>query len=73
MTSKERMLAAIECRPLDHIPCSFMLFYNLFERCSSEQEYVEKELELGIDPYVHVGQLNHRLHQYGGQSAPRPT
>ncbi len=60
------MLAAIECRPVDYIPCSFMLFDNLFEQCRSEQEFVEKELELGIDPYVHVGHLNHRLHLYGG-------
>lgn len=66
MTSRERMLAAIEYRDADHVPCSFMLFFNLYERCRSDAEFVEKQLELGLDACVHVGHLNHALHLYGG-------
>jgi hypothetical protein len=66
MRSRERLLAAIEGGQPDYIPCSFMLFFSLYERCSSDAEFVEKQLELGLDPFVHVGQLNHDLHRYGG-------
>jgi uroporphyrinogen-III decarboxylase len=66
MTSRERMLAAIEYRDLDYTPCSFMLFFNLYERCRTDREFVEKQLEMGLDACVHVGQLNHTLHLYGG-------
>jgi len=66
MTSRERMLAAIGYRDADYIPCSFMLFFNLYDRCRSDAEFVEKQVELGLDACVHVGQLNHTLHLYGG-------
>ncbi len=66
MTSKERMLAVLNNQIPDYTPCSFMLFSNLYEKCSTEREYVEKQLELGIDAYAYVGYLNHTLHLYGG-------
>ena len=65
MNSKERMLAALEGSNGDHIPCSFMLFFNLYDNCTSELEYITKEIELGFDPYVHVGHLNHTMHLTG--------
>lgn len=65
MTSRERMLAAIGCETVDYTPCSFMLFFNLYNTCRSESEYVEKQVEMGLDAFVHVGQLNHTLHCYG--------
>ncbi len=66
MQSRERLLTAIAGGRPDHPPCSFMLFFSLYERCASEPEFVEKQLALGLDPFVHVGQLNHSLHRYGG-------
>jgi len=66
MLSRERLLAAIAGERPDHAPCSFMLFFSLYERCASDTQFVEKQLELGLDPFVHVGHLNHTLHQYGG-------
>ncbi len=42
-----------------------MLFFNLYNRCQSEREYVEEQLKLGLDAVVHVGHLNHTMHQYG--------
>jgi len=62
MTSRERMRAAMEYKDLDYIPCSFMLFYNIYEHCASEQEFITRQLDLGLDAFVHVGHLNHTLH-----------
>ncbi len=66
MRSRERLLAAIGGGQPDYVPCSFMLFFSLYERCSTDAEFVERQLELGLDPFVHVGHLNHQLHGYGG-------
>ena len=65
MNSKERMLSVMEGKKVDHIPCSFMLFYNLYDDCKSELEYITKEVELGLEPHVHVGHLNHSMHLTG--------
>ena len=65
MTSKERMLAAIHGERSDYTPCSFMLFLNLYDQCRDEEEFVNRQLELGLDACVHVGHLNHRMHFYG--------
>lgn len=65
MNSRERFLSAIENKQLDYIPCSFMLFYNLYDRCKSEEEYIAREVEMGLDPHVHVGHLNHTMHLTG--------
>jgi len=62
MTSRERMLAAMEYRETDYIPCCFMLFFNVYSKCGSEREFVEKQLEMGLDAYVHVGHLRHSMH-----------
>jgi hypothetical protein len=59
------MLSALECGTVDYVPCSFMIFYNLYQKCKTEQEYVEEQLKLGMDAFVHVGLLNHSLHLYG--------
>jgi len=65
MNSRERFLSAIENKPIDYVPCSFMLFYNLYNTCKSEEEYIAREVELGLDPHVHVGHLNHTMHLTG--------
>lgn len=49
------MLGAIESREIDYIPCSFMLFWNVSQSCSSQEESVEKQLQLGLDPYLTTG------------------
>jgi uroporphyrinogen-III decarboxylase len=65
MDSRERFLSVIENKPVDYIPCSFMLFYNLYEDCKTELEYITREVELGLDAHVHVGHLNHSMHLTG--------
>ena len=62
MNSKERLLAAIEYEETDYTPCSFMIFFNQYFKCKTEREFVEKQLELGLDAYAHVGHLKHSLH-----------
>lgn len=62
MTSKERMLSAIQCKDIDYIPCCFMLFWNLSKRCKSEREFVERQLDLGLDAYVTVEPLKRSFH-----------
>ncbi len=62
MTSKERMLAALSCQDVDHIPCSFMIFKNLRRKCRNEAEFAQKQIELGLDTYVHTGYLGLSCH-----------
>jgi len=54
LSSRERMLAAIECRELDHIPCSFMLFNAVRERSRDYAHFVAQQVEMGLDAYVQV-------------------
>jgi uroporphyrinogen-III decarboxylase len=54
MSSRERMLAALTRRTPDHVPCCFMIFAALRERCASQEEYVERQLALGLDAYVEI-------------------
>jgi hypothetical protein len=66
MTSRERMLAALAGETPDHTPCSFMLYLSLSRQCRTDAEYVEREVAMGLDAFVHVGHLNATLHRYGG-------
>ena len=68
MTSRERMLAALECRPVDHVPCSFMLFGNLRSRCRTDEEFVRRQLEMGLDAYCHTGFLEPSIHPEARES-----
>jgi len=56
------MLASISCQPVDYIPCSFMMFFNLKSECPTEEKFVERQLEMGLDAYTHVGHLEAALH-----------
>jgi len=62
MTSRERMLAAISCQPVDYTPCSFMIFYNLMTRCANQQEFLEQQVAMGLDPFAHAGYLKPAMH-----------
>ncbi|MEW6357642.1 MAG: uroporphyrinogen decarboxylase family protein [Planctomycetota bacterium] len=52
MSSRERMLAAIEGRKPDHTPCSFMIFNGLRQTCKDQLEFVEKQVKMGLDTFV---------------------
>jgi len=52
LSSRERMMAAIECREPDYVPLCFMIFSALKNRCKGQHEFIEKQLELGLDVMV---------------------
>lgn len=54
MSSRQRLLAAMTDGDLDHIPCAFMLHGGLKERCSSYEEFIERQLEMGLDAFVQL-------------------
>lgn len=62
MTSRERMLAAISCEPVDYIPCSFMLFFNMMARSADHAEFLERQVVMGLDPFSHAGYLKPAMH-----------
>ena len=64
LTSRERMLEAISCREPDYAPCCFMIFSALRSQCKDEFEFVDRQLELGLDVAIGIqsGTLSGRGH-----------
>ena len=54
LSSRERMLAAVNGETPDHVPCCFMLFRALQQRCRDQAEFVQRQLELGLDACVEL-------------------
>ncbi|MFH1084793.1 MAG: hypothetical protein V1772_03420, partial [Chloroflexota bacterium] len=54
MTPRERLLRALRCEPVDYVPCAFMSFAAMRNRCQDAYETVERELELGLDAWLFV-------------------
>jgi uroporphyrinogen-III decarboxylase len=54
LSSRERMMAAIRCRTPDYVPCCFMLFSALRQQCTDQFEFVDRQLEMGLDAYVQL-------------------
>lgn len=54
LSSRQRMLAALECREPDQTPCSFMLFKGLWAQSESYLDFVQRQLDLGLDAYVQL-------------------
>jgi len=48
------MLAALGCGEPDHTPCCFMLFNALKAGCRDYKEFIEKQVEMGLDAYVEL-------------------
>jgi uroporphyrinogen-III decarboxylase len=51
-SSRERMLAALNCEQPDHTPCSFMLFKSLQTHSRDALNFVERQIEMGLDTVV---------------------
>jgi len=54
MTSRQRMLSALNCETPDHPPCSFMIFGALLHKSDSYLDFVSRQLDLGLDATVMV-------------------
>ena len=48
------MLAALGGQQPDHVPCAFMIFGALKDRCHSYAEFVERQVEMGLDAFVEL-------------------
>ncbi len=55
LNSRQRLLRAIEIRDVDHVPCSFMSFSILRNKCNQDRfAAAEAELEMGLDPMLFI-------------------
>jgi len=55
LTSRERMLRALNQAEIDHIPCSFMSFTALRKRLNEDMYALSKaELEMGLDSFLFI-------------------
>ncbi len=54
MSSRQRMLAALNCQEPDYAPCSFMLFNALRDRSQSYVDFVEQQVGMGLDAFVQI-------------------
>ncbi len=58
MSSRERMLCAIDRGRPDHVPLAFMIFAALERRCTSPLEFFERQVAMGLDTVVDLFRLN---------------
>ncbi len=49
LSSRERMMTAIECGEPDYVPICFMIFSALRSKCKDQYEFIDKQLEMGLD------------------------
>jgi hypothetical protein len=61
MSSRQRMLASIRCQPVDHIPCSFMMYKNLLSNSRTYLDFIQRQLDLGLDAFVQVPERSPNL------------
>ena len=54
MSSRERMLAAIANQQPDYVPCCFMIFAALRDQCKDQFEFIERQVEMGLDTTVGI-------------------
>lgn len=54
MTSRQRMLASISSQAVDHTPCSFILYKGLLSKSKDYLDFVQRQLDLGLDAYVQL-------------------
>lgn len=53
-SSRQRMLAALECQAGQSAPCSFMLYNALKEECADYGEFIRRQVQMGLDACVEV-------------------
>ena len=58
LSSGERMMTAIECQEPDYVPLCFMIFSALRDKCRDYYEFVDAQLELGLDAVVDLSVLS---------------
>ena len=54
MTSRDRLLAALDLEDTETTPCSFMLFKGLWKQSADYLDFIQRQEALGLDPYVQI-------------------
>jgi hypothetical protein len=54
MSSRQRMLAALDRRDADFAPCSLMLYGALKSTCRDYAEFIERQVAMGLDTVVEL-------------------
>jgi len=76
MSSRERMLAALNSEKPDHVPMAFMIFTALNERLNKKRmggdptTVIEAQIELGLDTVVDLGSFAPYADEIGHFNAP---
>jgi len=53
-TSRQRLLAALDCQQPDYTPCAFMMYKGLKNQCRDYPQFLEAQLDLGLDTVVQL-------------------
>ena len=54
LSSRERMLAALDCREVDYVPCCFGSFNILLHQCADQAEFLDRQLDMGLDVIARI-------------------
>jgi hypothetical protein len=54
LSSRQRMLRALDCQETDRTPCSFMLYKALQTASRDYADFIERQVEMGLDAYVQL-------------------
>ena len=54
MSSRERMIAALDHREPDHVPLSFMLFNGLKSISTDYFDFIQRQIDMGLDVFVEL-------------------
>lgn len=57
LSSRQRVLSALDFQEPDYVPCCFSAFMALSEKCASQEEFVDRQLEMGLDVPVNLAEL----------------
>ena len=57
LSSRQRLLKALACQPTDYVPCCFGSFQILQDRCADQAEFLQRQLDLGLDVIARINVL----------------
>ncbi len=61
LSSREKMLAALNNEQVNQTPCSFMLYKGLLENSDNYLDFLQKQINLGLDVYAMIPPRNPKL------------
>src|SRR4030043_303146 len=61
LSSRENMLAAINIEQNNYTPCSFMLYKGLLENSDDYLDFLQKQIDLGLDAYAMIPPRNPKV------------